>query len=45
MSKYVVNPQFELNTSKTAITYEIMHMNKVVATVSTFGRAGLRDWL
>lgn len=39
MSKYVVNPRFELNTSKTAITYEIMHMNNVVATVSTLGRA------
>lgn len=39
MSKYVVNPRFELNTSKTAITYEVMHMNKVVATVSTLGRA------
>lgn len=39
MSKYVVTPQFELNTSKMAITYEIMHMDKVVATVSTLGRA------
>lgn len=39
MSKYVVNPQFELNISKKSITYEIMHMNRVVATVSTLGQA------
>lgn len=39
MSKYVVNPQFELNTPKKSITYEIMHMDKVVATVSTLGQA------
>ena len=39
MSKYVVNPQFELNTPKKSITYEIMHMDKVVAMVSTLGQA------
>lgn len=39
MSKYVVNPQFELNTPKKSITYEIMHMDKVVATISTLGQA------
>ena len=38
MSKYVVNPQFELNTPKKSITYEIMHMDKVVATISTLGQ-------
>lgn len=39
MSKYVLNPQFELNTPKKSVTYEIMHMDKVVATVSTLGQA------
>ena len=39
MSKYVVNPRFELNTPKKSITYEIMHMDKVVATISTLGQA------
>ena len=39
MSKYVLNPQFELNTPKKTVTYEIMHMDKVVATVSTLGHA------
>lgn len=39
MSKYVVNPRFELNTSKKTITYEIMHMDKAVATVSALGQA------
>lgn len=39
MSKYVVNPQFELNTPKKSVTYEIMHVDKVVATVSTLGQA------
>lgn len=39
MSKYIVNPQFELNTAKKTITYEIMHMDKVVATISTLGEA------
>ena len=39
MSKYVVNPQFDLNTPKTSITYEIMHRDKVVATISMLGQA------
>lgn len=39
MSKYIANPQFELNTDKKSITYEIMHMDKVVATISTLGQA------
>ena len=39
MSKYVANPQFELNTPKKSITYEIMHMDMVVAMVSTLGQA------
>ena len=43
MSKYVVKPQFELNTPKKSITYEIMHMDKVVATVSTLGQAKILD--
>ena len=38
MSKYVLNPQFELNTPKKSVTYEIMHMDKVVAVVSTLGQ-------
>lgn len=39
MSKYVVNPRFELNTPKKSVTYEIMHMDKIVATVSALGQA------
>lgn len=39
MSKYVANPHFELNTPKKSTTYEIMHMDKVVAAVSTQGHA------
>ena len=39
MGKYVLNPQFELNTPQKSVTYEIMHMDKVVATVSTLGQA------
>lgn len=43
MSKYIVNPQFELNTSPKFITYEIMHLDKVVAKVSTLGQAKILD--
>ena len=39
MSKYVVKPQFELNATKEPSIYEIMHMDKVVATISTLGQA------
>ena len=39
MSIYVTSPQFELNTPRKSVTYEIMHMDKVVATVSTIGQA------
>lgn len=39
MSKYIVNPQFELNAPKKSVTYEIMHMDKVVARISTLGQA------
>lgn len=38
MSKYVVAPKFELNTPKESSAYEIMHKDKVVATVSTLGQ-------
>ena len=34
MSRYIESPQPELNNSKKTATYEIMHMEKVVATVS-----------
>lgn len=43
MSKYVLNPQFELNTPKKHITYEIMHMDRAVAVVSALGQAELFD--
>lgn len=39
MSKYVLNPRFELNTPKKSDAYEIMHMDKVVAAVTVHGRA------
>lgn len=39
MSEYDVAPRLEPNTPKKSITYEIMHMDKVVATVSTLGQA------
>ena len=39
MSNYILNPRFELNTPKKSITYEIMHMDNVVASVSTLGQA------
>ncbi len=39
MSQYIEGPQPELNNSKKTATYEIMHMEKVVATVSENGRA------
>lgn len=38
MSQYIESPQPELNNSKKTTTYEIMHMEKVVATVSENGR-------
>ena len=41
MSKYVINPQFELNTPKKHVTYEIMHMDRTVAAVSTQGQVKL----
>lgn len=43
MSKYVINPQFELNTPKKHVTYEIMHMDRTVAAVSTQGQVKLLD--
>lgn len=43
MSKYVINPQFELNTPKKHVTYEIMHMDRMVAAVSTLGQVKLLD--
>lgn len=43
MSKYVVNPQFELNVPKKSVTYEIMHMDKVVAVVSAQGQASIQN--
>lgn len=43
MSKYVINPQFELNTPKKHVTYEIMHMDRTVAAVSTLGQVKLLD--
>ena len=43
MSKYVINPQFELNTPKKHVTYEIMHMDRMVAAVSTLGHVKLLD--
>ena len=39
MSEYDVAPRLEPNTPKKSITYEIMYMDKVVATVSTLGQA------
>ena len=39
MSNSITNSQFELNTSNKSVTYEIMHMEKLVATVSTLGKA------
>ena len=39
MSKYVLNPRFELNTPKKTDAYEIMHMDKVVAAVTVHGQA------
>lgn len=39
MGKYILNPRFELNTSPKSITYEIMHMDKIVASISTIGQA------
>lgn len=41
MSKYVINPQFELNTPKKHVTYEIMHMDRTVAAVSAQGQVKL----
>lgn len=43
MSKYVINPQFELNTPKKHVTYEIMHMDRTVAAVSAQGQVKLLD--
>ena len=43
MSKYVINPQFELNTPKKYVTYEIMHMDRTVAAVSTLGQVKILD--
>ncbi len=43
MSKYVINPQFELNTPKKYVTYEILHMDRTVATVSTLGQVKILD--
>lgn len=43
MSTYILNPQFELNTPKKSISYEIMHMDKIVATISTLGQAEILD--
>lgn len=43
MSKYVINPQLELNTPKKYVTYEIMHMDRIVATVSTLGQVKILD--
>lgn len=39
MSNCVENSQLELNTAKKCVTYEIMHMEKIVATISTLGQA------
>ena len=43
MSKYVINPKFELNTPKKHVTYEIMHMDRTVAAVSTLGQVKILD--
>ena len=43
MSKYVINPQLELNTPKKYVTYEIMHMDRIVAAVSTLGQVKILD--
>lgn len=43
MNKYIKNPEFELNTTKQEVIYEIMHLEKVVATVSSLGEAHLID--
>ena len=43
VSTYTSSAQFELNTSKNAVTYEIMHKEQVVATISTLGQAKILD--
>lgn len=43
MSKYVLNPKFELNTAKKDTVHEIMHCDRVVATISSFGEAHVID--
>lgn len=43
MSKYVINPQFELNTPKKYVTYEILHMDRTVAAISTLGQVKILD--
>lgn len=37
MNRFITNPQFELNTARQSVVYEIMHMEKVVATISSLG--------
>lgn len=39
MGKYVLAPQFELHTAPEVITYEIMHMERVAATITDTGVA------
>ena len=39
MSNGITSSQFEQNTSKKSVTYEIMHMEKLVARVYTLGKA------
>lgn len=43
MSIYVNNPRFELNTPQGSTVYEIMHMEKVVASISSLGQAQILD--
>ena len=39
----IVNPHFEHNAPNKSITYEIMHMDKLVAAVSTLGQAKIYE--
>lgn len=39
MGTYVLNPKFELHSEPEVITYEIMHMERVAATITATGQA------
>ena len=39
MNKYIANPRFELTNTASHTVYEIMHLEKTVATISNQGEA------